>query len=201
MRGALVDSLEQLRPRNGYTRPLAPRRDPPPPRVVFTPRPWRFGELAIAIIALLPTLWLAQTALERVSASLEPPPLAASAPAAPPRAPTAVARAGERMALPRAAVQELLLRQLAARGAAVESPLVQLAAPDRVVVTGKSGPTSVRIELRLGLSDDGRPIVLAAGHPAVGSDDISRAVQSLLPAGSALRRLAIENDQLVVELR
>jgi len=38
MRGALVDSLEQLRPRNGYTRPLAPRRDLPPPRVVFTPR-------------------------------------------------------------------------------------------------------------------------------------------------------------------
>lgn len=139
------------------------------------------------IIALLPTLWLAQTALERVSASLKPPPLAASAPAAPLRAPTAVAHAGERMGLPRAAVQELLLRQLAA--------------PDRVVVTGKTGPTSVRIELRLGLSDDGRPIVLAAGHPAVGSDDISRAVQSLLPAGSALRRLAIENDQLVVELR
>jgi hypothetical protein len=188
--------MDALRPPTGYrppaSRPLTIRR--PAPRGDALAAAW-LG-LAIFIGLLIPLVALMVVPVDPI----------APAPTRPTAAP-ASAPAGGQSVFPRAVVQEWIGQQVARRGLPLQNESVQLIAPDRVVVIGRTtGAASslVRLDLQLGLTEEGRPLVAASSTDralAPWADDLTRGLTTQLQAAGPLRRLTVQGDSLVVEPR
>lgn len=150
--------------------------------------------------------------------------LSTLAAAPPPRTPIAAAKPRqpggglERKVFTQQEILARLKQEIATRKVAFFEPDVKLVAPDRIVVSGKiQGPTAmvpVEVNLQIGVSDNGKPLLAAKGLSAVGVEVPTAAFDALtkrieeanqtLPAqvapGQALKRVFVEENAVVAEL-
>ena len=112
-----------------------------------------------------------------------------------------------------------LKAEIANRKVAWLEPDVKFVVPDRVIITGKiQGPVNivpVEVNLQVGVTDDGKPLISAKGLSAVGVevptgafdalnkriDEANQTLPQQLPPGQTVKRIYVEDpNSLIVEL-
>ncbi len=124
----------------------------------------------------------------------------------------------ERRTFPLADIQNKLQSEISGRRVAFQSADVKLVAPDRIIVNGKvQGPSAlipVEAELEIGITDAGLPRVTPKRLSAIGVqvppeafeafnkrvEEANRDLAGQLAPGQFLRRLYIENNQIIADV-
>ena len=124
----------------------------------------------------------------------------------------------ERRTFPQPDIQSRLQTEINGRKVAFQSADVKLVAPNRVIVTGRvQGPSAlipVEAELEIGITDAGLPRVTPKRLSAIGVqvppeafeafnkriEEANRDLAAQLPPGQFLRRVYIENNQIIADV-
>lgn len=169
--------------------------------------------LLIALVVALVLAGGAVFALMRFSGTSASP--AASKPGG---GPGALPPGVERRVFPQADIVGRLRQEIAQRKIAWQDPDVRLIQPETIIVTGRiqgaSSSIPVEVELQLGVNEAGRPRLTARKISAVGvqvppeatdalarrTEEANQILADQIAPGQAIRRLYIENNQLVAEI-
>lgn len=173
-------------------------------------------EMRALLLALVAALLLVGGSAYAFSSLASAPPTRTPTPAVKPNASAAGAT---RQVYTPPDVLAKLKAEIANRKVAWTEPDVKFAVPDRVIITGKIQGTAnlvpVEVNLQVGVTDDGKPLIAAKGLSAVGVEvptsafdalnkrieEANQTLPSQLQPGQTIKRIFVEDpNSLVVEL-